>query len=61
MKELRSKIIEDKEQPSIPMVIVGNKRVRQPLLPPEILGAYYMERFHPGLSLILTITWAISI
>ncbi|CAB4014276.1 ras rasD [Paramuricea clavata] len=26
MKELRSKIIEDKEQPSIPMVIVGNKR-----------------------------------
>ena len=27
MKELRSKIIEDKEQPSIPMVIVGNKRV----------------------------------
>ncbi|XP_028403585.1 ras-like protein rasD [Dendronephthya gigantea] len=26
MKDLRSKIIEDKEQPSLPMIIVGNKR-----------------------------------
>ena len=29
MKDLRSKIIEDKEMPSIPMIIVGNKRVSQ--------------------------------
>lgn len=27
MKDLRSKIIEDKEVPCIPMVVIGNKRV----------------------------------
>lgn len=32
MKDLRSKIIEEKEQTSIPMIIVGNKRVRQAVM-----------------------------